>query len=49
MTDLILTLGTCAWLTLLFIGFGHMVYTSIRDDIRREKARKEALKKAKYN
>lgn len=49
MTNLILTIGTCAWLALLFIGFGYMVYTCIRDDIRREKARKESLRKTKYN
>lgn len=49
MANSILTIGACAWLGILFIGFGHMVYTSIRDDIRREKERKEALTKAKNN
>lgn len=49
MANLILTISACAWFGLLFIGFGHMVYTSIRDDIRREKERKEVLKKARNN
>lgn len=43
MTNLIFTIGLCAWFALLFIGFGHMVYISIRDDIRREKQRKKEL------
>lgn len=47
MVNLIITIVACAWLCLLFIGFGHMVYTSIRDDVRREKERKEALSKTK--
>jgi preprotein translocase subunit YajC len=49
MANLFLTIGAFAWLVLVFIGFGHMVYTSIRDDYRREKQRKEALKKVNNN
>lgn len=49
MANLFLTIGAFAWLVLVFIGFGHMVYTSIRDDYRREKERKETLKKADNN
>lgn len=49
MANLVLTIGACAWLGLLFAGFGHMVYIGIRDDIRREKERKETLKKAEKN
>lgn len=49
MENLILTIGACSWFGLLFIGFGHMIYTSIRDDIRREKERKKVLNKVDNN
>lgn len=49
MANVILMIGTCALFGLLFIGYGHMVYIGIRDDIRHEKERKENLKKAELN
>ncbi len=49
MANLLLKIGAFAWLVLVFIGFGYMFYTSIRDDYRREKERKKALKKANNN
>lgn len=49
MANVILMIGACALFGLLFIGYGHMVYIGIRDDIRREKERKETLKKAVKN